>query len=445
MALLDLDQKEAIPQKLLLNSLPAVNASVLSVVEQTIQPKIPIDNKLRSFEFEVMNSADYIDCSNIKMRLEITIKKTDADGKLVDIAASDKVSLINMPFCGLFTECEVYLNNKLCSISNHCYGYKSYIRTLLKYDKQVCTMKLSNLINFQYDTPKYHEDFTETDGVYLNQGFEKRRQPLLMNKKIVMESKLENIDIFSFSKYLLSGVKLNLKFFRATDDFVLLVDPKDKSKFVLQIIKSELKIPFIKLSSGLLLAHAEILGQTSLKMPIQRTEMRIVTIPQGSSVYTNDNIYSILPDKVVVTFVSTAGYIGQLDKNAFKLDHYGVRSISIRAGTDLVSPSPIEMDFKKNSFMDAYLTLYNQSNSLNDNFICSISPEDYINGYFMVCFDLDNYVTTQLGGGLINRKNMELRIEFSENLSQSICCLVYSESTRLIEITENRTVKYHDF
>ena len=445
MALLDLEQKESVPQKLLLNSLPAVNASVLSVVEQTIEPKIPIDNKLRTFEYEFHSTSDYVDCRNIRLRLELTIKKVTEEDKIEDIVVGDKCSLINNTFFSMFSEIETFLNHKLVSINDHTFAYKSFFKTLMKYDRQTCIMKLPGLINWYHDTARYHEDFGKLPkGGMLNAGFTNRRASILTQGKLVMESKLDCLDIASLDRYLPSGVRLLIRFHRASDEFVLLVDPKEKTRFVVHILKGVLKLPVIKISDAMALTHAQILKQQSFKMPIMRSESRITTLTKGQTVFIHSNIFQTVPIRLIITFCSTTSFVGSTSSNPFRFQHYNIRTISVKQGTELVSPSPINFDFSKKEFFDGYLTCYNYCNSIDTNRVFPITKEEYENGYFMVIFEMNNYPSTQLGDNLINKKNVELYLQFSEPLEEPIMCIVLSESCRLLEITEDRTVKYHD-
>lgn len=62
------------------------------------------------------------------------VKIQDKDNK--DILDTEDVSTTNNLFHTMFSNCDVSISNQLVSTSNNCYMYKSYLETLLSYEKQ---------------------------------------------------------------------------------------------------------------------------------------------------------------------------------------------------------------------------------------------------------------------------------------------------------------------
>lgn len=81
-------------------------------------------------EFVISASDDYIDLSQTLLSLTIKVCKDDGS----NCAAADNSAPVNNILHSMFSQVDVYLNQKLISPPNNTHAYKCYLETLLNYD-----------------------------------------------------------------------------------------------------------------------------------------------------------------------------------------------------------------------------------------------------------------------------------------------------------------------
>ena len=75
---------------------------------------------------------DYVDLSRSYFKLELTLKKNDAN----NVAATDNLFPVNSLAHSLFKQISVRLNGTLISPQTDTYHYKAYLETLLNYGRE---------------------------------------------------------------------------------------------------------------------------------------------------------------------------------------------------------------------------------------------------------------------------------------------------------------------
>ena len=83
-----------------------------------------------------------------------------------------------------------------------------------------------------------------------------------------------------------------------------------------------------------MLAHAMALEQTTAKYPIKRVLVKPFVLPPSSHMFTISGIhFGIMPTRVVMGFVKTAGYSGAIDFYPFYFDHIGVTYFNLKVAS----------------------------------------------------------------------------------------------------------------
>jgi len=88
-------------------------------------------------------------------------------------------------------------------------------------------------------------------------------------------------DIFRIDKYLVNGVDIHLKLFRNRAPFIIMSGESNPS-YRLELQDVAFKACMVKVDSGVLIQHAEILKDSTAKYSFTRTEVKINTCPTGS-------------------------------------------------------------------------------------------------------------------------------------------------------------------
>lgn len=460
--LLHPSQREIIPQPLLLGNLSGCNASVTNIRDEYVDPLIPpAENQGKNFEFSVISSSEYMQIDNLRLKLTLSIKKKNlVTGQLVDIEPSDRVSFINGIHFSLFKDCVASLNGQTIGASDGCYAMKSYLHTLLTNDKFQCLFKLKETINFHLDTPRYMHSTDSVPtvgasggqgkagtsvGLCPNTGWDDRREELLKNKSITLIDKLHMCDLTTADKYLLPGLKLHVTLTRHDDNYALICGENDNNIYHIVIQQAQLIVSFVEVTTQMRLAHYDYLKTKRQRISITRSEMKTSNIAQGVFSWKCDSLFTTVPNHLLICFASASSAGGLRHLNPFALNHFSVKNIHVRCGPTSVSPTPLSFDFEKNQFIEGFLSLYSYAGLENTSFISPITKNMYANSYFIIALDCDGYKQSQAGSSLIVKKNVSITVDFHVALPEPVTIFCMATSSRLLEISAERSVFYFDY
>ena len=135
-------------------------------------------------------------------------------------------------------------------------------------------------------------------------------------------------------------------------------------------------------------------------------------------------------------------FLGSIDTNPYSLRHYDLSSFALYVnGKQIPGGSPsLDTSHEKKTVM-AYRTLFEGSGIHHSNSGLQITPDMYINGYFMLLYDLtpDRAASE---GHTSHQDNGNVRIEliFSKALPDAITFLIYLEYDGTVLIDYKRLV-----
>jgi hypothetical protein len=81
--------------------------------------------------------------------------------------------------------------------------------------------------------------------------------------------------------HLINGVRVDIKNFPNTDNFVLM-SPIDGARYTYEIVDCVLKVCHVTLNPALTLAHADVIKQTNAVYNFTRSDLRTYNIPAGT-------------------------------------------------------------------------------------------------------------------------------------------------------------------
>lgn len=125
-----------------------------------------------------------------------------------------KTGIVNLPLQSMFSQMDVYLNNKLVSFNTNNYPWKAYLKTILFSGKdELYSQKQSEL--FYKDEGNINDANAYNGG---NAGLVMRYAYTQQSKVFELEGNLME-DIFDTDKYLINGVDVYIKLFRSSAPF----------------------------------------------------------------------------------------------------------------------------------------------------------------------------------------------------------------------------------
>lgn len=382
-------------------------------------------------EFSVPGTGDnYLDLSHTLLNLKIQVVKQNNETLTVE---DDNVGCVNNILSSLFSQVDVFLNQKLVSSSNNTYAYRAYLETLLSYGPAAKTSHLTTALWYE-DTPKYMNDLNNNNGLAARREFTKRSKTLDLVGYI-------HSDVFNQEKFLINGVEVRLKFIRSKPEFCLMGPVNSNLKIVIN--DANLFIRRVKINPTVMLAHNKALEIGNAKYPITRVQVKTMTIPTGVQSKTMDNIFlGQIPKRIIVGFTTNKAFNGDYTLNPFNFSSFNISYISIFIDGDHLTTRSIQSHFSRDLYVNAFHTLFTGTGIHYLNEGNSINRTQYPNGYCLLAFDLtpDLSANQSAHWNLIKQGSLRLDVRFDQALTESINCVVYAEFDNIFEIDKNRNV-----
>lgn len=384
-------------------------------------------------EFHIPASGEeYIDLPHTMLYVQAKIVKSD-DSLLT---STDKtIGPVNYFLHTLFSEVQIYLNNKLVSFPSHMYPYRAYIESLLNYDEPAKSSHLQQSLWFK-DTAGYMDAVDAN-----NKGFTKRFEFSKLSKTFDMLGYL-HCDIFNQEKFLINGVELRIKLIPSKNSFCLMGETGSDGK--VKLLDVALIVRKVSISASVKLSHSKILRQYTAKYPISRVQLKAVTIAKGIMSKTIDNlILGPLPKRVIIGFLNNDAFNGTFTTNPFHFKHFKYNFFSLYIDGTPVPSKPLQPNFDSGHFIRAYHTLFAGSGIDYLDEGNNIQRSDYAQGFSLLAFDLtpDQSANATSHWCLTKHGTLRMEVHFSEALLSTISCLVYSEFDTELEVDGNRDVR----
>lgn len=260
-----------------------IQTTVESGALQSYRPITSLSNA-GPIEFVVSGSSndEYLDLGRVFIHVQarITVPIPLPQGGVAGVAPV--VGPTNNWLHSMFSQVDVYLNQKCVTPPTNCYNYRAYIENLLNYSNEAKKSHLSSGL-WVDDTAGHMNDTGAT-----NVGFTKRRT-LSVNNSIVDLYGPLHCDLFNVDKYLINGVEMSIKLQRANNEFHLMGVANSNATF--EIVDAVLYARKVKINPSVLLAHHKALTVATAKYPITRVDIKTITIPANTQSRTLDNVY----------------------------------------------------------------------------------------------------------------------------------------------------------
>lgn len=376
---------------------------------------------------------EYMDLRRSRLYMKCKIVKADGTALQTD----EKTGIINLPLQTLWSQIDVYMNNKLVSLNTSHYPWKAYFKQILSSGGDTTTSQLQSQLYFiDDDTMDDPNPVSGTNGGLLNRyGITK------LSREFDLEGPLYE-DVFRINKYILNGVNLHLKLFRNKAPFVIM-SGETTPAYKLQILDISFKACMIKVDSGVLINHAEILKDHTAKYSLTRTEVKMNTCPSGSGSFIWQNVWTNnLPSKAFFAFVKQTAVNGNYTKNPFNFMNVA-EEVALYVNGESLPSRPLKIDTGVNqNYVSAFVNLFEVAEKWNKDAGLEITRETFGKGYTIYAFSLapcdlgDEYLN------LIRQGNIRFEVKFSAATTETLNCIAYAEFPALIEIDHSRDIKY---
>ena len=423
------DRDFAIPQQLSLFTAPPNQLSIEKIHFDETRPLANFTDA-STIEFAVSGQgSEYIDLK--RSRLYVRAKIVKADG--TDLTDKEKTGIINLPLQTMWSQVDVYMNNKLVSLNSSHYPWKAYLKTVLSSGSDEQRFQLQSQLFFKDDDPM--------DSLTLNSVFINRYEYTKLSHEFELEGPLME-DVFDMDKYLIQGVDLYIKLYRSSNPFVLM-SGEASPDYKLKIVDAAFKTCKVKVDSGVVVNHVKQIEREPAKYFVRSTEIKKNTIAKDSGEFIWDNMFPRRPSLVIVGLLSQKGGNGAYESNPLNFKHYSATDVGLFVNGESVPTRPLKLDFGANrKYATAYLNLFEACEKINRDTGLGISRENFGLGYTLYAFPLDPTCLDQDYINLVRHGNVRLEMKFGTPLPETVTCIAYAEYPELLEIDNGRQVSY---
>lgn len=371
-----------------------------------------------------------------RSRLYVRAQLVKGDGTAFD--DTDTSSIVNLPLQSMWSQMDVYMNNKLVSVNTANYPWKAYIKTMLNSGADEQKSQLQSQL-FMKDSGT----LSDTNGKGgTNTGLVLRREYIKKSREFEMEGPLLE-DVFLLDRHLIQGVDVSIKLYRSSTPFFV-ISGEESPSYQLKILDCVFKACKIKVDPGLIVNHMKQIETKPVRYYFQQTEVKRNTINKSSGEFIWDNIFTIRPNILVVGLISQDAGNGTYDSNPFNFRHYNTTDVGLYLNGESVPGRPLKLDFGDNGqYTTAYTYLFEACEKLNKDEGLTITRRDFSRGYTLYAFSLSpNGLASGDYINLVKRGNLRLEMKFGAELPTAVTCIAFGVFDSYLEIDNSRNVRY---
>ena len=385
-------------------------------------------------EFQIHGSGDqYMDLSRTYLYLKVKVERNSSDS--TDSQPDAYISCANLWLHSMFESVEVQLQQKVLFNSSKMYPYKSMIECLtsLTSDKEpVLTKEM-----FYRDNAFFMENIDPKDPASLNTGYLQRNEKIRGEQECEMFGRLGHDFMQMKRPVLLNGVSVSVKLQHATNQFRLMSNADYAKVYKLTILSARLRVCKVVLAPNLYMAHGKIMAKDNPAIyPVDKTEMSSHVLHSGSAFFSfSDMFQNRVPHYLVIAFVASEAFEGSYKRNPFNFHHFNLSSLTVYRDGQAVPHKPLELDFTKNQYIEAYQNFYDENTTGG-----SITFKEFGGGYALYVYRLDDSAYDRHCLPPKRRGNVTIEGRFASALPENVNIILYSKFPETIKIDQYRNV-----
>lgn len=387
-------------------------------------------------EFQIHGSGDqYIDLSRTYLYVKVKVENSKSADETENSKPDENISCANLWLHSMFENVEVQLQQKVLFNSSKMYPYKSMIECLTSLTQDKENMLTRQM--FFKDTAYAMDNNDPTHMRNINIGYLERNHRIRDGQECEMFGRL-NHDFMQMKRpVLLNGVSVAVKLQPASKQFSLISEAGHASAYNLKILTAKLRVCKVSLSQNLFLAHSKVLAKDHPAIyPVDKTEMSSHVLHRGSAFFSfSDMFQNRVPHYLVIAFVAAEAFEGSYKRNPFNFQHFNLSSLSVYRDGQVVPHKPLELDFAKKEYTEAYHNFYDENSTGG-----SITLKDYGGGYALYVYRLDDSAYDRHCLPPKRTGSVSLDLRFAVALPENVSLLLYAKFPETIKIDQYRNV-----
>lgn len=429
------DFVENMPAEFDYRSTVGIQNVVTHTFEERVEPTAAVEHG-KPITFVLPCDNNYTQLSGT--RVDILCKVTRAGGVKCTHGAApaaaaagyqqDKVCVVNNVLHSMFESIKLTVNNEEVECVRD-YPFVAFIDDLTtRHHKH--RDRHGAMVGWERDTAG-KLSATEYGGD--NGGMNGRTLPFIDSAEVRLTGKLHSA-LINQGLCMMPKTDIRLTLQPAADGFVLIA--KEHS-YELRIVSAHLWVQRKEVKPSLNVAHVHLLSSqlANNELPIQvlTKGVKALTIAAGhreSTLHVFEN--EMLPDRVLVGFVSNASKVATLAANPFDFKHFGVSYLQMYVNGDEILKAPYEPSWATGAgYLREYRALLEAHGAIEEDTL-RISLAEYAAGYSLFPFQIAQRVGNLLGPQVDGK--LSLKVKFAEALREVVNVLVFYECRDTIKI-----------
>ena len=136
---------------------------------------------------------------------------------------------------------------------------------------------------------------------------------------------------------------------------------------------------------------------------------------------------SKIPTRFILGMIDAESYIGNWQKNPLNFQHFDISRAAFYIDDEPISKPPYSLNPRRGKFLEPMMELYHILGKAGEDQDIGISPEDFVEGLFLLPFDVTptaaanmEYLSKKEGG------NCRIELQFRKPLPHNIIILTYA-------------------
>ena len=389
----------------------------------------------------------WTDCESLRLCGKVTLKKNISNVKSDFTNAANEISTVNNFYQSLFGSVVVTLNGvEITDPARNWYPYKAYLETLLSYSKATKDCRLSSQCFFS-DTPNNFDSLGDIGGAGEmvkpsdNEGYKKRKSWFKNSRTRYFNIPLHS-DICTLRKYLPPNTKLEIDFYRHSDQFALL-SPYQASDCFIELEDLSLSLTRYTPSTSIKNFHSSNLSKNKKQvLPIDRSLIKTYTVQLGQTNLSHYNIITghQLPEQIIIGVVEQTAYSGNIAKNPFNFQHLDMSEVSLVVNGIHEPSEPYKISVVDGNYSNLYADFLLNTGIANEDRDFGLSETDCLGGNFLIVFDRSKEKCNRFHRHKSDSGSIDINMRTKTDLQNVVTVIVYATYSSEIIIDDSDTV-----
>ena len=299
------------------------------------------DGPVLEFDFQGSKTdigGTVINLVNLFLKLDVKMKyigkETGADFEL-----DKKPVFVNNLLHSLFQNVEISLNGAPVSSGNNLYSYKTLVEAELSHNAS-CKEGWLRSQGYQFE---------DNPGDVSDEAFSNRKKlGEKLTSKWSLYGRLADSFLADNHKFLLPGVEVRVKLYRAPDQFVMIHSEASKDSqgdFSIQIVNASLLVHKLELKKETYLTIERMLSRKAAHYDFRETVPKSFLISSGVAMYYRDDIFNRAPiRRIVLVMVPKTSFSGNFWTNHFHFQQMDLEVVRLKGEGALVGATPMHLN-----------------------------------------------------------------------------------------------------